>query len=855
MQDKVKDDLVSGKKRTTCSTAGPLQVSIKDGKMIRVEPLQFDPTEVDSWQIDLNGKTYKPPLTHPLLPWGMIGKQMAYSENRVRYPMKRVDWDPQGERNPQNRGISGYERVSWDEAFNIIESEMRRVIDTYGNSALAEFFSAHPEWGSLHYFFSDWMRFWDMIGSTHIDFTPNSWEGWAAGATLMWGHWTSQGIPAAQDTLFDVSENDDLIVLWGNDPMFHNLYGGVDQSRIWRWWKELGKEVVLIEPLYNETALAYADKWIPLYPGTDGALACAIAYEWIIAGTFDQEYLDTHTIGFDEEHLPEGAPAGLSFKTYILGEGEDATPKTPEWAAERCGVPARVIRKLAWEWAARPTSFWVFCGGACRREFSEEFSRLAVTLGMMRGMGKPGSNMIGSFLSLAGPYDKVNQIGPVGYADGGMNSVCEHYTLNTVPQHLTFQKLLDAVEKGELHYYGGDVLNISAEEYFFERDYPAEGCSEIHLFWQRGSSCTNPPARNRHLKFLRHPKIEAFFVSAPWFDRDCRMADLVLPATTMYEREDFTEPACVGVYIPAAYVGLRSAIYHQRCIDPVGESKTDMDIMAEVARRFGLLDVYLEGNTETTFLEKIFNRTTIPMTFEEIREKGYYVWPKPDNYKPNKQFEGFYKNPDANPMPTPTGKVEIFSTLAWERYGDNPEIPPIPRYIPEKEGRENAEMRAKYPLQQLMAHPKFRFHGKYDDCHWLSLAYKIRGADGYLYEPVLIHPEDAKARGIENNDIVLCYNDRGKVLAGAQLTYRVVPGVAQLSYGSWNDPLDGGFGAPDRGGDGQVLSNAGEMSAHHLSGAYNSSLFEIEKVDLDELAREYPDGWSGKYRTWNREAK
>ncbi|MCL2826420.1 MAG: molybdopterin-dependent oxidoreductase, partial [Eggerthellaceae bacterium] len=730
-------EAVNGVRRTTCSTAGPLMVSVADGKMIRVEPMQFDPAEVDSWQCEVNGKVYKPPLTHPLLPWGMIGKQMAYSENRVRYPQKRVDWDPHGERNPQNRGISGYERISWDEAFDIIEFEMKRIIETYGNSALSEFYCAHPEWGSLHYFFSDWVRFWDMIGSTHIDFTPNSWEGWSAGATLMWGHWPSQGLPAAKDTMFDVCENDDLIILWGNDPMFHNLYGGVDQARLWRWWKELGKEVVLIEPLFNEVGLAFADKWIPIYPGTDGAMACAIAYVWITEETYDKEYLDTHCIGFDEEHMPEGVPAGLSFKTYILGEADDKTPKTPEWAAEKCGVPARVIRKLAREWASRPTSFWVFTGGACRRQFGEEFPRLSVVLSMMKGMGKPGINMVGPFLSLSAPFDTENQVGPNGYADGGMNAVCENYTPNSVPQRLTFQKLLDAVEDGELHYYGGDLFNVSAEEYFHKRDYPAEGCSEIHFFWQRGSTCTNPPDRNRHLKFLRSPKIEAFFVSAPWFDRDCRMADLVLPTTTMYEREDLTEPARVGKYIPASYVGLRSAIYHQRCIDHVGESMPDMDIMAEVANRFGLKDTYLEGNTEESFLRKMYAGTNIPLSFEEMKEKGYYVWPAPKDYVPDKQFNGFYHDPAENPMPTPTGKVEIFSTLAWEKYGYNEEIPPVPHYIPETEGFESTEMKKRFPLQQLLAHPKFRFHGKYNDCTWLTGAYKVKGPDGYPYEPLL----------------------------------------------------------------------------------------------------------------------
>jgi len=220
---------------------------------------------------------------------------------------------------------------------------MKRVINTYGNSALAEFCSAHPEWGSLHYFFSDWIRFWDMIGSTHIDFTPNSWEGWSCGTTLMWGMWAAQGVPPAPDTLQDVSNDSEFIILWGNDPMFHNLYSGVDEARVWRYWKDLGKQVVVIDPLFNETGLVAADKWIPIYPSTDGALACAIAYVWITEGTYDQEYLNTHTIGFDEEHLPQGVPAGLSFKTYILGESEDGTPKTPEWASERCGIPCALF--------------------------------------------------------------------------------------------------------------------------------------------------------------------------------------------------------------------------------------------------------------------------------------------------------------------------------------------------------------------------------------------------------------------------------------------------------------------------------------------------------------------------------
>lgn len=419
-------------------------------------------------------------------------------------------------------------------------------------------------------------------------------------------------------------------------------------------------------------------------------------------------------------------------------------------------------------------------------------------------------------------------------------------------QHMTFEKLLDFFEEPGQEYYGGDVMFMNAKEYFNVRHYPEEGCSEVHLIWQRGSTMTNPPDRNRYLKALRHPKLESYFVSAPWFDRDCRYADIVLPTCTMYERSDFTEPSCCGQYVPGAYIGLRSALYHQQCIEPVGESKTDLQICYEVAQWLQLGDVYMEGNTEDSWIEKLFDRTNIPLTYEEMKEKGYYVWPQPKNYVPNKQFKDFLENPLMHPVATPTGKIEIFSTTVWDHYGYNEKIPPVPHYIPEDEGHENEERKKRYPLQQLMAHPKFRFHGKYNNCSWIADAYKVVGPDGYKYEPVLMNPADAGPRGIKSGDIVRAFNDRGQVLAGAVVTHRMTPGVVQLTYGAWNDPLDGGHGAPDRGGDGSVLSNGGEMSPHHLSGAYNSSMCEIELADLEALAREYPDGWKGKFRTWNR---
>jgi anaerobic selenocysteine-containing dehydrogenase len=124
------------KRYTNCTTAGAVFAHVKDNRIIRIEPMHWDPEEVNPWKITVNGKTYTPPLKTPLLPWGTAARKWIYSENRVKYPLKRVDWDPNGERHPENRGKSNYVRISWEEAFNIAENEIKRVQQTYGPSGI-----------------------------------------------------------------------------------------------------------------------------------------------------------------------------------------------------------------------------------------------------------------------------------------------------------------------------------------------------------------------------------------------------------------------------------------------------------------------------------------------------------------------------------------------------------------------------------------------------------------------------------------------------------------------------------------------------------------------------------------------
>jgi trimethylamine-N-oxide reductase (cytochrome c) len=851
----------AGEKRyTNCTTAGAIFAYVRDGRIIRVEPLHVEPEEAQLWKVTVNGKTYTPPLKTPLLYWGTAARKIVYSENRVKYPLKRIDWDPHGGirlRRTENRGKSQYVRISWDEAFNILEHELKRVRETYGSSAVLATYSPHPDWGALHYFFSDFFRFWNLLGHTPLVSSPMSWEGWVSGAAFMYGHFMEMGCIPSPDSLQDISENSELIVLWGVDSLTHNIYHGIDQALVYAFWKELGKKVILIDPYFNDTGAAYSDKWIPIIPGTDCALAAAIAYIWITEKTYDKEYLDTHAIGFDEEHLPTEAPPGTSFKNYILGIS-DGIPKTPEWAAGITGVPSRTIKELAREWASRPTALSCMFSGACRRAYAHEWTRFMVTLQTMQGLGRPGVCLMGAHTSLSGPYDH-RQKGPRGYADGGMNLVTEPgihikhappFPHNPVSQLLAENILDKAIFDPPVRWRGGTVFNPNAEFLLRERQYPESGASEVRMLWQRGSSHMCAPEFNRDISLYKSPRFETIVVQAPWFDRSCRYADIVLPTTTNFERNDLTEPGKPGTFIPPTAVNMRLAVFHQKCIESVGESMTDLEIFAELADRLGIKDAYTEGNSEDDLLRKLYGLTNIPMSYEEFKEKGYFVWNALPDYKPCKQLKLFYEDPQNNPVETPSGKIEIFSRTLFRYYGaDNPEIPPVPHYIPDWEGRYSQPLVERYPLQLLTVHPKFRFHGKYDDVSWFNEIYKVRGPDGYEYEPIYMNPADARARSLKNGDIVRVFNARGQILCGVRTTERFLQGVVWVAYGSWYDPLEDRPGAIDRAGNSNFLTPARSMSAHHIGFAFNSVLVEVEKADLEKLAKTFPNGWAGKYRT------
>ena len=364
--------------------AVPCAVDVKDGKVVRIRPLhwddKYDPATFNAWKMEKNGKTFEPILKAAPSPWSLAYKKRTYSPNRVMYPLKRVDWDPKGERNPQNRGKSKYVRVSWDEAAQLVADEVKRVCDTYGPLAILVQGDGHGECKFIHAPHGCSTLLLDKLGGfTQQVRNPDSWEGWYWGSRHIWGKGLVGMMNPADNIVNDISMNSDMVVVWGGDPETTPWgFRGQLASRLMYFWTDIGIKQVYICPEVNYACGIHADKWIPVLPNTDAALQLAIMYVWITEGLYDKEYVATHTVGMDK------------MKAYVLGE-EDGEPKTPAWASPKCGVPPWTIKALARDWAKKTVTIGhYFGGGMARGPYASEPARLEIILLGMQGLGKPG---------------------------------------------------------------------------------------------------------------------------------------------------------------------------------------------------------------------------------------------------------------------------------------------------------------------------------------------------------------------------------------------------------------------------------------------------------------------------------
>jgi trimethylamine-N-oxide reductase (cytochrome c) len=262
-----------------------------------------------------------------------------------------------------------------------------------------------------------------------------------------------------------------------------------------------------------------------------------------------------------------------------------------------------------------------------------------------------------------------------------------------------------------------------------------------------------------------------------------------------------------------------------------------------------LREEFTEGKTDKDWVKAMFEVTDLPkyISWEEFEKKGYYVINLPENYKATPSLRWFYEgrecdtpdpgNPNKNTekakeLGTLSGKIEFVSQSLKKYSPDDEERPPLPHYIPSWEGHES-KLAKKYPLQLITPHPRYSFHTHHDKhSPWLD---EIPGhriiKDGYAYLGARIHPSDAELRGIENEDVVKLYNDRGSVLCVAQVTERVRPGTIHAWASSAKyDPLEPGKpGSIDKGGCVNILSPSRMLSKNAPGMVPNSCLIEISK--------------------------
>ncbi|MFC1910948.1 molybdopterin-dependent oxidoreductase, partial [Chloroflexota bacterium] len=668
---------------------------------------------------------------------------------------------------------------------------------------------------------------------------PDSWEGWMWGAAHTYGFYWRMGPPEQFDLLEDGLKNTDMIVFWSADPDTNRgNYGGQDMA-IWRvWLKELGKKMVFIDPFLNYTGCIQSDKWIAPRPGTDAAMAEAIAYVWLEENTYDRKYLETRTIGFEE------------FEAQILGK-KDGTRRTPEWAAAICDVPARVIRALAREWAKKRTSLCAGMrggmGGACREAYGHEWARLMVLLQAMQGLGKPGVSIWG--VTMGAPMNTTFKF--PGFEQGGMQLIANKPAVNPVKQRIYRTRFPDSILNPPVEWYGEGFCTKSLEQQFIPYVYPAPGCPEIRMFYRHGGSFIGTlPEGNKWVEAYQSPKLECVVNQDIWWCGETQFADIVLPACTNLERNDIAEFCNCGWMSPDTFSSgfHRVIVYQQRCIEPLWESNSDYWIYTQLADRLGLKEEYTEGRSEEDWVEKMFNSSDLPkvISFDEFKKKGYYLVPLPEPYKPTPSLRWFYEGrecdtpdfgnpkrgtPMANELATYSGKIEFVSQSLKAFFPDDPERPLVPRYIPSWEGHE-CELMTKYPLQLISPHPRFSIHTMYDHSEWVwDIPHHRQLKDGYYYLTIRINPADAAARGIKDKDLVKLHNDRAQVLGIANLTERCRPGTIHAFEASARyDPLElGKAGSPDRAGCVNLLAPDRFMSKNVAGFAPNSCLVEIDK--------------------------
>ena len=774
---------------------------------------------------------------------GRSQRKQVFSADRLKYPMKRKNWSPGGGKK-ELRGNDEWVRISWDEALDYVVGELKNAKEKYGNRSIllsGGWNSAIVEMSRTLGLFGGYTEYWNTNSFGTWAMTP------ATVGFLQLGVW-DQTI----NDRFDM-RNCDTIVMLSMNPA-RSAMG----SASWHYLqaKKAGAKFISIDPIYNDIASLLDAKWLPIRPSTDTAFLLGLAHSLIVLDDpkdrplIDWDFLNSCSVGFDSEHMPEGEDIKNNFKDYVLGT-YDKEPKTAEWASEICGSEANEIRQLALE-IGKNKKVAFLCGMAsARTKNADNLPQLIMTIGAMTGhMGKSG-HMTGSTMHATS--------GNGGYAlvKAGNDGLPE--IPNPVDDTINANEIWNAVLTGKYNFTGSGSF-VSPKQYSKgeKRDI------DIHVIYNAaGANLQTSDGASKGIE--AHRKVDFVVAHAQFLTANAKYADIVLPVTTEWEK--------VGGFSGGALIhsGNREMIIHYSQItQPLFEAKSDQWIAIELAKRLGIdpKEVYPFGETQQYFnklstievikedgktYEKLVKITQQDIDelgvtgepqdgrigYKEFKERGVYQVKRyqGDNYG-YIAYENFRKDPKANPLNTQTGKLEICSPALAKKVNQMgySQISPIPKYIEVTDGYTatfkdwKKKVKGEFKYQVISPHYLRRSHSVFDNVKWLQEAWR---------NPAFISRKDAEENDIKSGDAVLITSAYGKTLRNAVVTERIMPGVIALPHGSWID-IDEKTGI-DMGGADNILS--GQTPTGQGVSGFNSIIAKIEKYsrnlipDVEKPAR------------------
>ncbi|MFR3272691.1 MAG: molybdopterin-dependent oxidoreductase [Slackia sp.] len=313
---------------------------------------------------------------------GRSMRRWLNSPDRLLYPMKRVG----------KRGEGKFEQIGWDEAIQTIADKLRYTIDTYGNDAIYVNYAT----GMYSATGNPSSRLLNLLGGylkRSYDYSTNM---ISAALPFMYGEECSPYDDVYASSMTEAEANSDLVVMFGNSPAETRMGGANivwDFARVREAVQGRGGKIVNIDYRMNESASGHPEEWLPIRPGTDAALASAIAHEFIANDQVDKEFLDTYCVGYDEDTMPESAKGqNKSYKDYIMGTGYDMVEKTPSGLLKLLRS-ADTIRSLAADLASAEAPFVVQGWGPQRHTNGEDTCRAICMIPILLGkIGLPGTN-------------------------------------------------------------------------------------------------------------------------------------------------------------------------------------------------------------------------------------------------------------------------------------------------------------------------------------------------------------------------------------------------------------------------------------------------------------------------------